>query len=227
MLKDGVVNFCRDFQVTATLPKAISASFLALIPKMVHPHSLKDYRPSCLIGCLYKILTKVLASRLKQILPKVISTGQSAFLPGRQIFDGVAVVNEVVDLAKRRRDECLLFKVDFEKSYDSISWSFLEYMMGRMGFDYQWIRCICGCLSSSTMSVLVNGSPTADFRIFRGLKQGDPLSPFLFLIIGEGLVGLVQRAIQLGRFKGYEVTSGLSFSLLQFADDTMLMGKAS
>lgn len=226
-VKDDIVEFLQEFQITGVLPKAITASFLALIPKVNNPQNLKEYRPICLIGCLYKILSKVLASRLKKVIAKLISPCQSAFISGRQILDGVLMINEVVDLAKRRKDECLLFKVDFEKAYDSVSWSFLTYMLNRMGFDKRWIGWIQACVFSSSMSVLVNGSPTDEFTAHKGLRQGDPLSPFLFLIVAQGLSGLVQKASQVGNFDGYQVADGLNLSLLQFADDTILLGKGS
>lgn len=137
------------------------------------------------------------------------------------------VVNEIVDLVKRKKEECLLFKVDFEKAYDSISWAFLVYMMSRMGFDEVWIGWIRSCLAKSSMSVLGNGSPTTDFQIHRGLKQGDPLAPFLFLIVAEGLAGLVYKAVDVGCFKGFEVSNTLNFSILQYANATILLGNGS
>jgi hypothetical protein len=161
------------------------------VPKKDHPQDLFDYRPICLIGSLYKILSKLLANRLKRVLGKLISKRQSAFLPQRQILDGVVVLNEIIDLAKRRRDECLLFKVDFERAYDTISWQFLDRMMIKMGFAEGWLKWIRACIFESSMSVLVNGSPTIDFKVGRGLRQGDPLSPFLFLIVAEGLAGMI------------------------------------
>ncbi|MCI07590.1 LINE-1 reverse transcriptase like, partial [Trifolium medium] len=183
---------------------AITASFLTLIPKKDHPQALSDYRPICLVSSLYKILSKVLAARLKKVLGKVISKVQSAFLPNRQILDGVLVVNELLDLAKRRKDKCLFFKVDFERAYDTVNWNFLEYMLVRMGFAEGWRRWIRACVFQSSMSVLVNGSPTADFCVGKGLRQGDPLSPFLFLIVAEGLSGLMSKAVDNKRFHGYK-----------------------
>lgn len=114
-------GFIHESFLNATFPKAISASFLALIPKKDHPQSLFDYMPISLIGSLYKIMPKLLVLRLK-VLGKVISTCQYAFLPNMQILDEVLVINEIIDLVKRRKDKCLLLKVDFEKAYDSMSW---------------------------------------------------------------------------------------------------------
>jgi hypothetical protein len=152
---------------------------------------------------------------------------QSAFIPQRQILDRVVVLNEIIDLAKRRKDECMLFKVDFERAYDTVSWRFLDRMMSRMGFSEGWLRWMRACIFESSMSVLVNGSPTEDFKVGRGLRQGDPLSPFLFLIVVEGLAGMMRRAVDIGKFRGYQVSNSINFQMLQFADDTILMGEGT
>lgn len=136
----------------------------------------------------------MLASRLKRVINNVISSCQSGFISGKQILDGVLVVNKVVDHAKRRRDDCLLFKVDFEKAYDSLCWDFLFYMMGRIGFEPKWIDWMKECILSSTMSILVNGNPIEDFKMHKGLRQCDPLASFLFLIAAKGVVGLAEKA---------------------------------
>jgi hypothetical protein len=221
------MDFVCEFHENAVLPKAVTASFLTLVPKKDHPQGLFDYRPICLIGSLYKILSKLLANRLKQVLGKLISRCQSAFLPQRQILDGVVGLNEILDLAKRRHDNCLLFKVDFERAYDTVNWSFLERMMIKMGFSDGWLKWMRACIFNNTMSILINGSPTDDFTVGRGLRQGDPLSPFLFLIVVEGLAGMMSKAVEIGKFKGYEVSDSLHFQMLQFADDTILMGEGS
>lgn len=103
------------------MPKAFSSSFVALIGKKKNPQELVDFGPISLIGCIYKIISKILASRLKGVLPGIISTTQTAFLKGRQILDGVLVANEVINYAKKKKKPLYLFKVDFEKAYDSVS----------------------------------------------------------------------------------------------------------
>jgi hypothetical protein len=123
IVKKDAVDFLCEFYENAILPKAVTASFLTLVPKKDHPQGLFDYRPICLIGSLYKTLSKLLANRLKGVLGKLISKCQSVFLPHRQILNRVVVLNEILDLAKRRKDTCLLFKVDFERAYDTVSWS--------------------------------------------------------------------------------------------------------
>ncbi|KAK2411185.1 hypothetical protein QL285_046487 [Trifolium repens] len=140
IVKMDILAFFKDFHENAVLPKAFTASFLTLIPKKDHPLDLFDYRPICLIGSIYKVLSKVLANRLKRVMGKLISNFQSAFLPKRQILDGVVVLNEIIDLAKRRKDVCMLFKVDFERAYDTVNWRFLERMMFKMGFSEGWLK---------------------------------------------------------------------------------------
>ncbi|XP_058726606.1 uncharacterized protein LOC131597964 [Vicia villosa] len=140
--------------------------------------------PICLVGCLYKAAAKLLAGRLKRVLNSIISPCQSAFVPGRQLLDGVLVANEVVDYARKEGKNCMLFKVDFEKAYDK------------------------------------------EFVVNRGLRQGDPLSPFLFVVVAEGLAGLVRKSIELGEFNSFDI-KGCKVDLLQFADDTLLVGDGS
>jgi len=131
-------------------------------------------------------MAKILFSRLKRVLDKVIDYRQFAFLEGRRLLDNVLVANETIEEVKRKKKECVFFKVDYEKAYDSVRWEFLFYMLGRMGFCVKWIEWIKNFLESSSISVLVNGSPTTEFNPKNGLRQEDPLAPFLFLFVTEG-----------------------------------------
>ena len=118
----------------------------------------------------------------------------------------------------------MVVKLDFEKAYDSVGWEFLLYMMSRLVFCEKWIQWIRACLESTTISVLVNGSPTKEFKSFRGLRQGDPMTPFLFLIVAQGLVGLVKQATRKNLFSGLKVgDKKVEVNLLQFADDTLFV----
>ncbi|MCH82363.1 LINE-1 reverse transcriptase like [Trifolium medium] len=158
----------------------------------------------------------------------LIASNQSAFIKGRNLVDGVVVVNEVVDSAKKLGKECLIFKVDFEKAYDSVDWGFLEYMLRRFGFCEVWIGWMKACVFGGNLLVLVNGSPTGEINIQRGLKQGDPLAPFLFLLVAEGFGGSMRRAGELNLFKGFSICrEGPTISHLQYADDTLCIGEAS
>ncbi|GLT51155.1 hypothetical protein SLA2020_245850 [Shorea laevis] len=226
-IKEDFIKFFSEFHRNGKLVRGLNSSFIALIPKKLNATELKDYRPISLLGCVYKLLAKVLANRLKSVISEVVSDTQSAFVGGRQLVDSVLVLNEVVDEIKKRKQPAFVFKADFEKAYDCVDWSFLDWMMESLGFGTKWRGWIMECLSTARISILVNGSPTRELEMGKGLRQGDPLSPFLFLMIAEGLQGLVQRAIKEGMMHGIEIgKQGLSVSLLQFADDTIIMGRA-
>jgi len=224
VFKDALVEAMALFHETGCIPKGCNTSFVALIPKVRDPAKLERYRPISLVGVMYKVISKVLAERIKKVLPVVIDECQSAFLKDRCILDSVLSANEVIEDLRRRRMSGLCFKVDFEKAYDSVSWDFLYDMLQRLGFHCRWIMWIKGCLTSASVSVLVNGSPTEEFYPSRGLRQGDPLAPFLFLVVAEGLAGLVRQAVKVNLYAGLHIgRSEVDLCMLQFADDTLFL----
>ncbi|KAJ9562049.1 hypothetical protein OSB04_007209 [Centaurea solstitialis] len=203
-----------------------NASFLTLISKVANPIGLNEFRPISLIGILYKIISKVLAERLKKVIGSIISNVQSAFIKGRSILDGVLIANETTSFLKRNKRKGMVFKVDFEKAYDTVEWSFLLEGLENMGFGDKWRKWIEACLLSSRVSVLVNGSPTDEFPMERGLRQGDPLAPFLFLVVAECLHLLVKEAEGKGLFKGVKVGKDeVNVSHLQYADGAIFFGE--
>lgn len=114
----------------------------------------------------------------------------------------------------------LLFKVDFAKAYDSIDWNYVIEMLRNMNFPGKWISWVKECISTATANVLVNGNPSGEFQLERGLRQGDTLSPFLFLVAAEGLNALTKRAVREGLLKGVTIGRGnMVISHLQYADD--------
>lgn len=138
------------------------------------------------------------------------------------------MVNELVDYARRAKKECLIFKVDFEKAYDSVDWGFLEYLIYRVGMCAKWVAWMKACVCGGSMSILVNGSPTEEISIHRGLKQGDPLSPFLFLLVAEGFSGLMRKAREINLVEGFQIgANSLEVTHLQYAEDTLCIGKAT
>ena len=156
---------------------------------------MKDFRPIILVGGFYKWLAKVLANRLKGVLAKVISLSQNAIVEERQIMDAVLIANEAIDPILKSNRGAILCKLDIEKAYDDVDWSFLLAVLGKMGFGGKWCRWIKLCLSIVSFSVLVNDSSTSFFQGSRGLRQGDPLSPYLFVIVMETFSVLMNRAI--------------------------------
>lgn len=228
-MKDEIVRFVYEFHRNGKLSKGINTTFIALIPKVASPQKINDFRPISLVGSLYKILAKLLSNRLRGVIGSVVSESQSAFVKNRQILDGILIANEVVDEACKSKKELMLFKVDFEKAYDSVDWGYLDTVMGCMSFPVLWRKWIKECVSTATTSVLVNGSPTDEFPLKRGLRQGDPLSPFLFLLAAEGLNIVMKSLVEAQLFSGYSIGAAnpVVVSHLQFADDTLLLGSKS
>lgn len=225
IVEKDVVDFILQFHRSNKIVKGLNSVFVVLIPKIANPTSLNDYRPISLIGCLYKILSKILSNRLKSVLPKVISPAQSAFISGRQIIDSALILNELVDEMKLKKKSGFIFKADFSKAFDCVSWGYLDSILVAMGFGSKWRAWISSCLSSSNISILVNGAATQSFNPSRGLRQGDPLSPFLFLIAAEGLNAMMRSATYRNLFSGIKIgCSNLEISLLQYADDTIIAG---
>ena len=145
---------------------------------------------------------------------------------GRQILDAVLVANEAIDSRKRSAGVGLVCKLDIEKAYDHVNWRFLLSILEKMGFGPKWQNWILFCISTVRMTVLVNGTPTKFFSMFRGLRQGDPLSPYLFVLIMEVFSNLISRVKEKGFIRGFKVMGrrgeGVSVSHLLFADDTSL-----
>ncbi|CAL0318682.1 unnamed protein product [Lupinus luteus] len=215
-----------DFFCSGDMSRDCNASFTVLIPENASPQGHGEFRLISLVGCIQKIISKLLAGRLKRVIHNVISECQTAFIQDCFIMDGMAIANEIIDQAKKKKDsDCFIFKVDFEKAYNSVNWGFLLYMMERMRFCFKWRNWVKNCLHSNMVSILVNGCPSKEFRMTRGLSQGDPLAPFLFLIVVEGLSGMMRSAVAKEIFKGYPVGNDkVLISHLQYADDPLLIG---
>ncbi|KAJ0853618.1 putative RNA-directed DNA polymerase [Helianthus annuus] len=189
---------------------------------------MKDYRPINLIGMISKVISKVLANRIKNVMGDVISESQTAFLKDRYILDGPLILNEVIAWLKRRSKKAFLLKIDFEKAYDNVNWGFLISILEQMGFPNRWCVWIMGILQSARSSTLVNGSPTFEFKCQKGLRQGDPLSPFLFLVVMEALSCVLNKARAIGEFQGVRLDiDGTVISHLFYADDALILGEWS
>ncbi|GKC48442.1 putative RNA-directed DNA polymerase, partial [Tanacetum coccineum] len=205
LLGDDINKYVKDFHLSASIPRGCNSSFITLAPKVDDPITISDFWPISLIGCQYKIIAKVLADRLALVIPSVVSEVQMTFIKGRQITDGPLLVNEIISWAKKHKKKMLLLKLDFEKAFDSLSWSFLDSIMSQMGFGEKWRKMIHSCLNSAYASVLVNGSPTNEFKIGKGLRQGGPLSPFLFILVVEALNVVLVEARNRNIFLGADV----------------------
>ncbi|XP_071689267.1 uncharacterized protein [Rutidosis leptorrhynchoides] len=199
-IKHDLIAAVQWFWDTGEISRGCNASFITLVPKRSNPTSLNNYRPISLIGSYYKIIAKILSNRLKKVVPNLVGFKQSAFIKGRNILDGALKINKTLEFIRKKHDKCLIFKVDLEKAFDCLNWDFLMEVMELMGFGVKWRSWILTCIKSASISILVNGSPMDEFKFERGVRQGDPLSPFLFIIVAEGLNLLTKSAVQNGLF---------------------------
>jgi hypothetical protein len=213
------------------LPRDWNETVIVLILKVSNPESLKDLRPISLCNVLYKIASKVIAARLKVILLEIISQNQSAFIPGRLITDNVLVAYELTHFLQNKRSggDCFAaLKLDMSKAYDRVEWNFLKRMMEKLGFDSRWINLIMQCVSTVSYKIKVNGDLTEVIVPMRGLRQGDPLSPYLFLICAEGFSGLLNEVERVGNMEGVTICANApSITHLLFADDSLLLLKVN
>nr|GFA83233.1 RNA-directed DNA polymerase, eukaryota [Tanacetum cinerariifolium] len=158
---------------------------------------------------------------------ELVNEVQSAFIINRKILDGPFIIDELIQWCHAKKKETMIFKVHFEKAYDSVRWDYLDDVLNKFGFGSKWRNWIHNCLNSSKGSILVNGSPTREFQFRKGLKQGDPLSPFLFLLVMECLHFSFQNLVNEGLFKRVSVSTSLHLSHLFYADDVIFMGQWS
>ena len=162
--------------------------------------------------------------RLSSVAEKLISPSQTAFIKGRYIYDGAVMLHEVIHELKQKKMQGVLLKIDFEKTYDSIRWDFVEKVLQRKGFDDRLIRWIMSTVKGGKVCININGENRGYFRTHRGLRQGDPLSPLLFNMTIDSLAHLLDKAKVHGYIKGvvpHLINGGLTH--LHYADDTLLM----
>ena len=179
---------------------------------------------------MYKILTKVLVNRLKKVVGKVVSEAQNAFVEGREITNAPLIANELIDHWQKQREKGVICKLDIEKAFDNINWQFLMKVMRCMGFVSKWMRWIWQCISTERFSVLVNRVLAGFFPSSRRLRQGDSLTPYLFILGMEVLSILLRRAMTGGFISGCTLRGreGADFNIshLLYVDDTIIFCKA-
>jgi hypothetical protein len=196
---------------------------ITLLPKKEEAVQIQQYRPICLLNVSFNFFTKVGTNRVTGVAPKVIKPTQTAFMLGRHILEGVVVLHETIHELHRKKMDGVLFKIDFEKAYDKVKWSFLQQMLQMKGFSSEWCNLIKQFIQGGLVGIQVNDDIGHYFQTRKGLRQGDPLSPLLFNIVANMLAILIARAKEDGQIGGlvpHLVEGGVS--ILQYADDTIL-----
>ena len=184
VVKKEVLDSLQEFYDQEAFERSLNSTFVVFIPKKVGASDVKDFRPISLTSSIYKIISKVLANRLKEVLGSLLSPSQNAFIQGRQIQDSVLIANESLDSRQKSGVQGLICKLDLKKAHDHVNWNFLIYLMERCGFGAKWRNWIRFFISSVCFSVLINGTPCGFFPSSRGLRQGD--SFFVVVCLSHG-----------------------------------------
>ncbi|CAM8902499.1 unnamed protein product [Rhodiola kirilowii] len=228
LIEKDLLDSIRNFMLTSVMPSGINSTFLALIPKVKNACCPVDFRPISCCNVVYKIISTLLANRLKPVLKYLVNEAQSAFVEERNIAYNINLVQELLGNYNRKgvSKRCML-KLDILKAYDTVDWRFLQQTLEIFGFPLRFITWIMACVSSVKFSVLINGSMEGYFGSSRGLRQGDPISPYLFTLLMEVLSRLLGNMKRTGNFDYHPKCARISLSHLMFADDVIIFSKAN
>jgi hypothetical protein len=231
LLKEDVIIAVLEFFDTGQMPDGVNDTCIVLIPKVPYPESLKDFRPISLCNVIYKIVSKCIVNRLRPLLHDIISPSHSAFIQGRMITDNALIAFECLHAINSNSDErgnFCVYKLDLSKVYDRVDWIFLKNVLLKLGFNSSWVQRVMACVTSVCYVVHFNGALSAPFTPTRGLRQGDPLPPYLFLFVANGLSMLINRKVETNALKELKIYQGApGISHLLFVDDTLMFFKAT
>ncbi|KAI0498287.1 hypothetical protein KFK09_021528 [Dendrobium nobile] len=228
LISDDVYAAVLDFFNGNPIPKFFSSTSIALIPKSNNVNSWNDFRPISLCTVFYKLISKILVNRLSVLLPKLVSSNQMGFVKGRAIVDNILIAQEFCqDLDIKTRGGNMILKLDIAKAYDNINWSFIYNMLRSFGFDDRFISLITSCIESPYFSIILNGKCHGFFKSSHGLRQGDPISPALFILavdyFSRGIADLFSKYPSLY----FRTLGGINISHLCFADDFIIFMNAA
>ena len=218
-----VVDAVTKFFNSGQMLKQWNATTLILIPKIPNASSTSDFKPISLCNTMYKVISRLLAGRLQSLLPFFVSNAQSAFLPGRLLAENVLLATELVNgYGRKNIGPRGMLKVDLRKAFDSVKWNFILAILKAINFPDKFISWISQCITTPQFSVSVNGVTSGYFQSSCGLRQGDPISPYLFVLAMEVFSRLMSSSFAAGFIKHHPKTKDLDISHLMFADDVMV-----
>ena len=226
---NSVVDVVKKVFTERVVPKYLNRTLITLIPKIQSLETLNNYRPISLCNIVYKIITKIIVARLRLYLDKLVSPLQTAFVPGRKGIDDAIIVQEIIHTLSRKKGKVgyMAIKIDLEKAYDKLEWSFIRDMLIRENLLADLIDIIMSCISMVSTSVLFNGETLDLIYPSRGIRQGDPLSPYLFILCMEFFGQLIEEKCNAKLWQPVKAScGGPAFSHLFFADDLVLFAKA-
>ena len=212
------------------MPSHINDTHIALIPKKLVPLIPADYRPISLCNVIYKIIAKCIANRLKPHLPNYIHPSQQAFIEGRRISNNIIIAQEITHTfaLSSWKSKAFMLKIDLAKAFDRVEWDFIVAALNRIGLHSHFIKLIYACISSPTFSIIINGQPFAKFKGDRGIRQGCPMYPYLFILAINELSIALQEAMSANNFAGVKLGPTCpSIHSLLFADDILVCGQAT
>ena len=207
----------------------MNETFITLIPKAQGANNFGHSRPISLCNFCYKVISRILVARLQPLLDKLIDPAQTAFVPNRNIAENILLAQEVVHSfsTTKKKKGFVGLKLDFQKAYDRLEWPFLIQVLKNFGFHQKFIHLIYQCISTVSFTLLLNGGKGPRIMPSRGLRQGDPLSPYLFIIGSEVLSRMINRCSAQKLINGIKIApSSTGISKLFYADDVLLVCKA-
>lgn len=217
------ITAIQSFFLFGFLPSGINATILSLILKTENAEKMKDFRPIACCNLLYKVISKVLANKLRIIFPDAIESNQSAFITGRLLLENVLLASELVNgYHKSTITQRSAIKFDISKAFVTVKWSFITSVLRAMGLPLQFVQWIRLCISTAAFSVSVNGSLEDFFTSARGIRQGCSLSPYLYVILSNVLSKLLNKTAEAGGFQYHPQCQGVKLTHLSFADDIVV-----
>jgi hypothetical protein len=185
---------------TERIPVGLNHTLVALIPKRPGPEILGHLRPISMCNRVYKIISKIIVHRIRPFLSNLVSPLQTAFVKGRRWLNNVIITQEILHSMKYKKGKggWMVLKLDLKKAYDQLEWSFVREVLIHFNFPSSLFNIIMSCISSASVSILFNGGKLEPFNPSRGLRQGDPLSPYIFILCLEYLGFMIHEKVSNG-----------------------------